>query len=50
MGTGTSPPLATDVAFEDQVIRKAFRHLMPFLFILMIIAYLDRINIGFAAL
>ena len=50
MGIGTTPQLAPDVAFEDQVIRKAFRHLMSFVFILMIIAYLDRINIGFAAL
>lgn len=45
----TVPPVA-DPVFEDRVIRKAFRHLISFLFILFIFSYLDRINIGFAAL
>jgi len=49
MVTATQPP-AADMALEDQVVRKAFRHLVPFLFILYIVSYLDRINIGFAAL
>jgi len=31
-------------------IRKARRHQIPFLFLLYIVAYLDRINVGFAAL
>jgi len=39
-----------DIAFEDRIIKKAFRHLISFLFILFIFSYLDRINIGFAAL
>ena len=30
--------------------RKIRRHLLPFLFVLYVIAYLDRINVGFAAL
>jgi MFS transporter, ACS family, tartrate transporter len=34
----------------DAVIAKVRRRLIPFLFLLYIIAYLDRINIGFAAL
>src|SRR6059036_1762029 len=32
------------------VITKARRRLIPFLFLLYIVAYLDRINVGFAAL
>jgi ACS family tartrate transporter-like MFS transporter len=38
---------AADVA---AVLSKARRRLIPFLFILYIVAYLDRINVGFAAL
>jgi len=34
----------------EAVIRKVSRRLIPFLFLLYIFAYLDRINIGFAAL
>ncbi|MBI4520070.1 MAG: MFS transporter [Gemmatimonadetes bacterium] len=36
--------------FAEAVIRKVSRRLIPFLFLLYIFAYLDRINIGFAAL
>src|SRR4249919_728768 len=32
------------------VLAKARRRLIPFLFLLYIVAYLDRINVGFAAL
>ncbi len=35
---------------SDEVIRKVSRRLIPFLFLLYVFAYLDRINIGFAAL
>ena len=35
---------------SDAVVRKAFRRLMWFLFVLLIVAFIDRINIGFAAL
>ncbi len=31
-------------------LAKARRRLVPFLFLLYIVAYLDRINVGFAAL
>ena len=44
-------PMATiahDV--ERAVISKLTRRLVPFLFVLYIVAYLDRINVGFAAL
>lgn len=35
---------------EDRIIRKVFRRLMAFLALLFIFSFLDRINIGFAAL
>jgi ACS family tartrate transporter-like MFS transporter len=35
---------------ESSAVRKLFLHLLPFLFLLYIVAYLDRINVGFAAL
>jgi ACS family tartrate transporter-like MFS transporter len=41
-----------DVVVNDvaPVVAKARRRLIPFLFLLYIVAYLDRINVGFAAL
>jgi len=39
---------ATDVG--TRVVAKLTRRLLPFLFLLYIVAYLDRINVGFAAL
>jgi ACS family tartrate transporter-like MFS transporter len=35
---------------EDAVYRKVSRRLIPFLFVLYVVAYLDRINLSFAAL
>jgi ACS family 4-hydroxyphenylacetate permease-like MFS transporter len=35
---------------SDAVVKKAFRRLMWFLFVLLVVAFIDRINIGFAAL
>jgi len=35
---------------ESATLRKLFWHLLPFLFLLYIVAYLDRINVSFAAL
>ena len=40
---------AIDKSAED-LAKKVRRHLLPLLFLLYIIAYLDRINVGFAAL
>lgn len=37
-------------SFEARTIQKVRRRLLPFLFLLYIVAFLDRINIGFAAL
>jgi ACS family 4-hydroxyphenylacetate permease-like MFS transporter len=39
-----------DVAAGDEVARKVFRRTMWFLFILMVVSFMDRINIAFAGL
>jgi ACS family tartrate transporter-like MFS transporter len=44
-----SSTLSRDVN-PAQVVRKLSRRLLPFLFLLYIVAYVDRINVGFAAL
>ncbi|HZP17513.1 MAG TPA: MFS transporter [Terriglobales bacterium] len=44
MTTGIAPDL------QSRTIRKLFLRLMPFLFLLYVVNYLDRINVGFAAL
>jgi MFS transporter, ACS family, 4-hydroxyphenylacetate permease len=44
---GSPADLARD---EEMIVRKVFRRLIPLLFVLYVFAYLDRINIGFAAL
>jgi MFS transporter, ACS family, tartrate transporter len=45
-----APMSVEGLSFERETIRKVYRHLIPFLFVLYIAAYLDRINIGFAQL
>ena len=53
MTNAAAPPRAIGVSAthdDDAVVRKAFRRLIPLLFVLYVFAYLDRINIGFAAL
>lgn len=50
MATGTHSEAGVDLVLEDQVMRKCIRRLVSFLFVLFIFSYLDRINIGFAAL
>ena len=47
MGFSSRDLVVNDVA---PVVAKARRRLIPFLFLLYIVAYLDRINVGFAAL
>lgn len=37
------------VEVENRVIKKLFRRLITFLFVLFVFSFLDRINIGFAA-
>lgn len=44
------PAIDDTPAALDTGIRKVFRQLIPLLFVLFIVAYLDRINIGFAAI
>jgi ACS family 4-hydroxyphenylacetate permease-like MFS transporter len=50
MSVGTHVGAVGEEAFEEQVMRKCIRRLVSFLFLLFIFSYLDRINIGFAAL
>lgn len=38
------------IAIETRTVHKLRTHIIPFIFVLMVIAQLDRINIGFAAL
>ena len=46
---GTNPALSpTDI--EARIIRKVRRRIIPFVFVLFVIAFVDRINVGFAAL
>jgi MFS transporter, ACS family, tartrate transporter len=45
-----APLTAEGSTSERETTRKVHRHLIPFLFVLYIAAYLDRINIGFAQL
>ncbi len=50
MTTIATENYAVAQASDEQVIKKVWRRIIPFLFALYIINYLDRINIGFAAL
>jgi len=49
MGTPQSG-MMVDTAVDDTVFRKVFRRIMWFLFILLVVSFMDRINIAFAAL
>ena len=42
--------ITSDTALDDTVFRKVFRRLMWFLFILLVVSFMDRINIAFVAL
>ena len=48
--TTTLEVRVTDAEVDDAVFRKVFRRLMWFLFLLLVVSFTDRINIGFAAL
>lgn len=41
---------AADPAFEDATYRKVTLRLVPFLLLCYVVAYLDRVNVGFAKL
>jgi sugar phosphate permease len=47
LGQAIEPVAAPDL---DRAVAAVRRHLIPFLFLLYIVAYLDRINVGFASL
>lgn len=42
--------MSTTHSIERTTIRKTFLRILPFIFICYIVAYLDRVNLGFAAL
>lgn len=48
-GAGTLPPQSTS-AFEEATYRKVTWRLVPFLLLCYVVAYLDRVNVGFAKL
>jgi len=49
--TITQQPFAADLSTTEQrVVKKLFRRLIVFLFVLFVFSFLDRINIGFAGL
>jgi sugar phosphate permease len=39
---------APDSTEENRVYHKVFWHIMPFLMLCYVVAYLDRVNVGFA--
>jgi MFS family permease len=42
--------MMNEAAIEKSTVRKVFRRLVPFLGLLYIVSFLDRVNVGFAAL
>jgi ACS family tartrate transporter-like MFS transporter len=54
MAAGSRPsqqiPQTAALVDEGQVLAKIRRRLIPFMFLLYIVSYLDRVNVGFAAL
>ena len=49
-GATTASHAVHDMDLEHQVVRKISRRLLGFLFVLFLFSFLDRINVGFAAL
>jgi MFS transporter, ACS family, tartrate transporter len=50
VGMGAQQMAAADLGIEGAIYAKVRRKLLPFLFVLYVVAYVDRINVGFAAL
>ena len=50
MSTTINSGILVDEAPHDRLLRKIFRRLIWFLFILLVVSFMDRINIAFAAL
>src|SRR3954469_20755311 len=44
------PHTVIDAVDEDKVLGKLIKRIVPFLFICYVVSYLDRVNVGFAAL
>src|SRR5919199_106492 len=50
-GRPAEPALAQTAAIDEHALyRKMLRRILPFLFICYVVSYLDRVNVGFAAL
>jgi ACS family 4-hydroxyphenylacetate permease-like MFS transporter len=50
MTTAIQSSITADLVGDDGVFRKVFRRIIWFLFILLVVSFMDRINIAFAAL
>src|SRR5262245_33557069 len=50
MNSSAPLPLSYEPAINQLLFRKVARRLIPFMVFLYLLAYLDRINVGFAAL
>ena len=50
MNLTTESRPASSVTEDDRVYHKVFWHIMPFLMLCYVVAYLDRVNVGFAKL
>src|SRR6185436_18856897 len=44
------PATSTTTGADESAVRKAFRRIVPLLIIFYVMSYVDRINVGFAAL
>jgi ACS family 4-hydroxyphenylacetate permease-like MFS transporter len=50
MNAAAQSSMTADLVGDDRVFRKVFRRIIWFLFILLVVSFMDRINIAFAAL
>src|ERR1700675_1095015 len=50
MSGASTGVIASKEADDASTARKVRRHLLPLLFLLYVVAYLDRVNVGFASL
>ncbi|SAK56534.1 major facilitator transporter [Caballeronia fortuita] len=48
--TGGTALASDDFAASERTLAKAFRRILPFIFLCYVVSYLDRTNVGFAAL
>jgi MFS family permease len=49
-GLPLAAPVSSEAALEQRAVRRVFRRIVPFLAVLYVINFLDRTNVGFAAL